>query len=688
MSDQPARGESLALVGVDVGGTYTDIIASTGQRTVIRKVASTPSKPQSSVFTALRSLVEDDLKSGEVVHGATLATNAVITRSGAKVALLTTRGFRDLLEMRRRDRPKAYGLDGTFNPLVARHWRLEVAERTLSDGTVETPVDVEEALAALSALDSPPEAVAVFFLNSYRNAENEKAMGEALREAGYRYVSLSHQVSAETGEFERLSTTVVNAFLQPLMSDYLGNIRMVAHEERLADEILMLHGNGGAMTLELAGELPVRTVMSGPAGGVLAAQWLGKQTGCTNLMTCDMGGTSFDASLIVNGRTSQSPQTQIEFGIPIRATMTEIITIGAGGGSICWIDRGGLLQVGPDSAGADPGPACYGRGGDQPTVTDANLVLGRINPGEPIGDLASLDVAAAEVAIKNHLAGPLNLPVEEAALAMLEVANFKMASALRLISVERGHDPADFVLVPFGGGGSLHACSLMRSAGIPKALIPRFPGVLSAIGAMIAEYQHNRVRTVFQLLEDISDADVVLAFRECHTELVNELHETGLNVNEGTTPGYAYEAGYQGQVHVLSVALGTSEPESIDDLRNGFEREYEQEFGALLDLPIVIHSVSVALRKPRLLDEMGRALAGATPDVERSNVGTSRRNVRFVEGWFETDVVRRESIADGRELRGPIIIEQDDTTVLIEPGFSATSDSAGNLHVKYCDGAN
>lgn len=676
--------EPPVLVGIDVGGTYTDIVAMKGAEVFVTKVPSTPKNPEESVINALVLLHEMGWPAYDVVLGTTVGTNAVITRNGADVALLTTRGFRDLLEMRRRSRPRTYGLDGTFQPLVPRNRRLEVRERVRADGAVEVDVDPEEALAALATLPELPDSVAVSFLHSYRNPTNERVVGDALRSAGYRHVTLSHEVLGQIKEFERTSTTVVNAFLQPVMDRYLSTLSDCCQERNLARQLLILHSNGGAMTFDLAMRFPVRTVMSGPAGGVLAALQVGLATGHGNLLTCDMGGTSFDAALVVNGRVTQAQQMEIEFGIPITTSTIEVLTIGAGGGSIGSIDRGNFLQIGPQSAGADPGPACYGRGGERPTITDANVVLGRINSKCPIGDLGvdELDVEAARTAIQRDVGGPLGLTVEEAALAMIAIANQKMAGALRLISVERGHDPVDFSLVAFGGAGPLHVCALMYGTGLKTALIPPFPGITSAIGSVSADYRHDRVQSVSKPLSEVTDKWLHSQFAQETARVTQEAAESGIETERAAVE-LSCDAGYLGQAHLIHVPLGDSMP-SVSGLLARFEEEYGRQFGGLLEeLAVMITNVRVSIRVHRNVGvvqaNFGESMSAEIPQE------SERRSVRFESGWHDTPIYQRSTLATGHTIEGPAVVEQADTTILLEPGYRAQVDGFENLVVT--DGA-
>ena len=394
-------------------------------------------------------------------------------------------GLRDVLEMRRRDRPRTWGLRGDFTPVADRALRLEVPERTLADGTIRQAVDLEAVQAAAQELlDQGCLACAILFANSYANAENERLAVEAVRAMWPNaHVSASSEILPEIREFERFSTTALNAYLQPEVSGYLARLETALKQDGFAGEFMIVQSNGGVMDAATAARLPVRTALSGPAAGVIAAGYIAEAAGFPDIITGDMGGTSFDVSLIAKGQSMLSQQTSIDFGMVVRSPMIEITTIGAGGGSIAWVDKGGLLNIGPESAGSTPGPVAYGQGNTRPTVTDANVVLGRIDPDNPIGGkLDRLDVEAAKAAILEHVGTPLGLDALQAAEAILRVANSRMAGALRLVSIERGFDPKRFAFMPFGGGGALHSGAMMAEVGLARSIVPRYPGVTSAMG--------------------------------------------------------------------------------------------------------------------------------------------------------------------------------------------------------------
>ena len=498
------------IVGVDVGGTFTDLFLLDPVKGAFR-TAKVSSRRGDEAVGFLNGLTALDSVSGmdSIVHGTTVGTNTLLERRGPKIGVITTRGFRDTLEMRRRDRRKTWGLWGDFIPIADRDMRIEVDERIFADGHIRQSVDEKQVRAAAKRLlEQGAQAVAITFINAYANPENEQHALAALREAWpNEFVTASHEVLSEIREFERSSTAALNTYLQPVVASYLGKLDAALAAEKFPGLLNIVQSNGGIMSTATARRFPVRTALSGPAAGVVAGMALAKAAGFENLITCDLGGTSFDVSVIAGGKTSTAAQTTIDFGLVIRTPMIEIMTIGAGGGSIAWVDRGGLLQVGPESAGSVPGPACYGAGNTRPTLTDAQVVLGRINAERPLGgDLKSLDLDAARRAIAAHVGELLKLGVDEAAAAIVRVAEARMAGAIRLVSVERGHDPARFAAMPFGGGGALHVSALIREVGLKSALVPRFPGITSALGCVLADMRQDTVQTLNVMLDGIDAA--------------------------------------------------------------------------------------------------------------------------------------------------------------------------------------
>jgi N-methylhydantoinase A len=684
MSDAPRT-----VVGVDVGGTFTDVFfldEATGSCAVV-KVPSTPEDQSKGLIAGLASGSDDFARIAMVVHGTTVGTNALLERKGAKTGIITTAGFRDALEMRRRDRPNTWGLWGQFEPVVPRDLRLEIAERTLADGTVRQAVDPAEVKAAARRLlAAGVEAACIVFINSYANPANELEALAALEEVWPNdHIEASSNILPEIREFERTSTTTLNAYLQPLIGDYLGRLEEALGAGGFRGQVLIVQSNGGVMSVETARRRPIRTALSGPAAGVIASAHIAAEAGFPNVITCDMGGTSFDVSLIAEGTSALAPQTSIDFGLVLRTPMIEITTIGAGGGSIAWVDRGGLLQIGPESAGSDPGPVCYGLGNDRPTVTDANLVLGRINAERPIGGkLDRLDVAAAEAAISGHVGTPLGLETMAAAEAVIRVANSRMAGAIRLVSIERGHDPARFAAMPFGGGGALHAGALIKEVGLARAIVPRFPGINSALGCTIADMRHDFVQTVNETLHDLDIGDLDTRMGGLARDGLALLDHAGVAF-DGADCVFELDMCYQGQTHTVDVTLPptlTEEGLTRAGVRSAFEARYRQVYGRPLEgLPERVLNLRVSAIGRRAKFDLALLAPAEGTTMEDARQGT--RNVWVDGGWCEAAVYDRLALPVGAEVPGPAILEQSDATIFIEPDLAGEVDRFGNLVIAW-----
>lgn len=683
---QAGTGRGI-MIGVDVGGTFTDVFAhdeATG-RTRIAKVPTTRPDQSRGFLAGIAEELAEPGRVASVVHGTTAGTNALLERKGARIGIITTEGFRDVLEMRRRDRKRTWGLRGDFEPVVPRDLRLEVPERVLADGSIRIPVDpgaVERAGRAL--LEAGCAAVAVLFVNAYANPENERRAVEVLR--GFwpnPHVSCSSGILPEIREFERFSTTALNAYLQPEVSGYLSRLEAALREGRFGGEFLVVQSNGGVMAVDTACRLPIRTALSGPAAGVIAAAHVARMAGFGNVITGDMGGTSFDVALIADGEAAIAAQSAIDFGLVVRSPMIEITTIGAGGGSIAWVDRGGLLAIGPESAGSDPGPVAYGRGNDRPTVTDANIVLGRIDPDRPIGG-GRLDVGAARAAIAAAIARPLGLGIEEAAEAIIRVANARMAGAIRLVSIERGHDPKRFAFMPFGGGGALHAGALVAEVGLARAIIPLYPGVTSAMGCVIADMRQDFVQTVNAATETVDPARLG-ALVEAHAGAGARLLDASGIAFAGRDIEVELDMAYQGQTHTVAVPLpirdAAGAPPGREAIEAAFAASYRAAFGRLLPggvTRILNLRTAVIGRRPKF------DLAALAPEGRHPVTPRCLRRV-FLGGWREIPVFDRLALPRGHRIAGPALLEQPDTTILVEPGQAGRVDQKGNIILE-CEG--
>jgi len=674
------------VVGVDVGGTFTDlfVLDEADQSVAVVKVPSTRGEEAVGFMNGIARL--DGAADGAagivtIIHGTTVGTNALLERKAARTGLITTRGFADVLEMRRRDRPHTWGLRGEYLPPISRDLRKEVDERVLADGSVHTEVDLGQVEACVGELLAQGcEAVCVFFINTYANPANEAAAVARVRELWPNdCVTSSAEVLPEIREFERVSTASLNAALQPVVGGYLRRLEGDLRERGFDGQLMIVQSNGGVMSRQTACELPVRTTLSGPAAGVIACAAIARAAGHPDVMTGDMGGTSFDVSLVVDGRVALAEQTSIAFGMVVRSPMIQIETIGAGGGSIAKVDAGGMLQVGPESAGSRPGPACYGHGNPYPTVTDANLLLGRIDAARPLGGglLGKLDVELARAAIRTHVAEPLGLDVLEAAEAILTVANAKMAGALRLVSIEKGHDPRRFAYMPFGGGGGLHVCAMMRETGVETGIVPRYPGVTSALGCVMADLRHDAVRTINRGLRDVDFETLRALVAEFRERCDAHLASAGVAI-AAVREELFLDMLYQGQTHTVMVPI---EADRLDAqaVAAAFEAAYRTEFGRLLPgIPVRIMNLRYA--RVGVRPKFDLRLLAPPGDVSPGPAGTQRVHVDGA--WTDVPRHARLDLPVGTRVVGPAILEQPDTTVWLEPGFSATTDDHGNLILK------
>ena len=676
------------IAGIDVGGTFTDLIVVDDASGEVRiaKVPTTADNQAFGVLDALAAAGVDPRQLDAIVHGTTTTTNAMLERKIATVGLITTRGFRDVLELGRRTRPTPYGLTGRFVPLIERRFRLEVDERVDAEGHVLVPLDeaqVEAAARQLIALGA--ESVVIHFLHSYINPAHEARAAEIVRGVWPNgYVTAGHAIVAEYREYERGTTAAVNAAIQPVLHRYIERLQSELRRRGFARELLVMQGNGGTVASSIVAEHAVATVMSGPASGVIAAAATALQAGARpgefgNVVTYDMGGTSSDVALVLGGRPSVSSDLELEYAMPIHVPMVDVHTIGAGGGSIASVDASGMLKVGPESAGARPGPICYGRGGKRPTITDANLVLGRLDPERLLAVERAVSMDALRAALLEQIGAPLGLDATAAAAAILRVANDRMAGAIRMVSLARGHDPRDFALFAFGGAGPLHAAALARELGIPKVLIPARPGLTNALGCVVADLRHDFVATVNQPLEALHEGRIgevfaaqvasgraLLARENVAVERIETLHRADMQ--------------FQGQSHILPVAVD-SPAVTIGALRAAFAAAYWRRFGVELPeiRPVLVNLHTAVIGKRRAVSL--RSIAAARPRATLLEARRTARPVWFEGGWFETPVYVREHLPVAARFEGPAIVEQLDCTTLIEPGNRVEIDAIGNLVV-------
>ena len=675
------------VIGVDVGGTFTDILALDEISGTV-KVAKTPSTrgDQSIGFLeGILSVTEDLSAVATVIHGTTVATNALLERKGAKTGIITTAGFRDVLEMRRRDRPNTWGLWGQFVPVVERQNRIEVAERTLADGTIRQAVNEQEVKAAAQTLlANGCLSVCLFFINGYANPKNEQVAAKILRAVWpNEHVSIATEILPEIREFERCSTATLNAYLQPPVANYLARLEDRIAEQKAESEILIVQSNGGVMSVESAKSLPIKTALSGPAAGVVAARQIASAAGFDNIITGDMGGTSFDVSLVADGQNMLTAQANIDFGMTIRVPMIEMTTIGAGGGSIAHIDETGLLEIGPESAGSDPGPACYGLGNTRPTVTDANLVLGRIDATNPIGGKQkSLDKQAAIAAIETNIAKPLRLDVYDAAEAIIKVANAKMGGAIRLISIERGYDPKLFAMMPFGGGGALHTGALMLDIGLGASVVPRYPGVNSALGCVMSDLRHDEVRTMNVLLDGLDCAELAQMIKEISLSSTKRVQNTKAKL-ASIDRIIELDMLYMGQSHSVVVPI-LEDPDklTVASIGAAFDRAYAKAYSRpLTGIPIRILNLRLSMVGVRPAIDLEILAKGARADSVASCL-ISEQPIYADGAWHNGQIIDRLRLPEGAEIHGPALLVQPDATIYLDPFISATVDSFGNIIMK------
>jgi len=671
---------SSKIVGVDVGGTFTDLLLVDEGDDAI-KVAKVPTTLKNQAEGVLEALGRTGVGLEQVrtiLHGTTTTTNALLERKIATCGLITTKGFRDVLELGRRTRPRPYGMTGHFDPIIPRERRLEVPERIDAEGNVLTPLDedaVREAVADL--IDRGCESLVVHFLHAYVNPDHERRAAAIAAETWPNdHITMGHAILSEYREYERGVTAAVNAAIQPVLHRYIERLAGELKTRGYAHDLLVMQGNGGTVSSTIVAEHAVNTVMSGPASGVMAAAFTGTAAGFPDTITCDMGGTSCDVGLIRDGIPAVSTELELEYAMPIHVPMVDVHTIGAGGGSIAFVDDAGMLQVGPESAGADPGPICYARGGTRPTITDANLVLGRLNAETllSVDKLISLD--DVRTAFQQQIGDAIGLDAEAAAAAVIRVANDRMAGALRMVSLSRGHDPRDFALFAFGGAGPLHAVALARELAIPRVLIPARPGITNALGCAVADVRHDYVNTVNRPVGDLDMAQVEQTYERQIEDGKSTIAREGVEI-EGLTIIHSADMQFQGQSHILTIPV--DDPAiTRDALQGGFECAYwdrfEVELPEIRAVLVNLHTAVIGRRRPVALETLAEA-GEADPDP------VAERRVWFDSGWTETPIYRRRQFGPGATFRGPAIVEQLDTTTVIEPGNRVDADGHGNLVV-------
>jgi len=676
-------------IAVDIGGTFTDLVsvADDGVLHYTKSLTTYEEGLSRGIADCLNDADVAVRDAALVLHGSTIAINTVIQRTGARTGLITTRGFRDVYEIGRSNRPDAYNL--LFErpvPLVPRDLRLEVDERLDARGNVITPLDENGVHAAAAALRAAEvEAVAVVLLHAYANPAHEVRVGEILRELlPDAQVSLSHEILREFREYERTSTTVLNAYVAPVVSRYLEEIESLLSEEGFGGSFLIMQSNGGAMSARVARGRPVSTMESGPVAGVIGAGRLGPRLGLPDVIAFDMGGTTAKASLVRDGEPRVVTGYHIggeTSGHPMMLPVVDIVEVGAGGGSIAWIDAAGALKVGPHSAGASPGPVCYGRGGTEPTVTDANLVLGRLRADRFLGGSMTLDLDAAETAVRERIAEPLGMGVHEAALGIVEVVDTKMSLAVREVSVTKGHDTRDFAMVAYGGAGPLHASAIARTLAVPRVVVPEFPGTFSAFGMLLADLRHDYVQTFIGPLAAVDPDRVNREYDRLAQAGLETLERDGIRHEE---VGYvrSMDLRYQGQEYTLMVGVpnGLLDEADLTAVAEAFHSLHEARYGqSAPEQPVEVVNLrlaaAAAMRGGEVVIAKHPGLGGPAPEAKE-------------DVWFDTGgptrcrIVDRAALASGDVVDGPALIQEYVSTTVLRPGDRATVSPLGPLVVE------
>ena len=680
----------IQRIGIDIGGTFTDLVAITADgRVVTHKIASTPSDYGDGIIDGLRALLHDAAAVTEVLHGTTIGSNTVLEGKGARTGLITTKGFRDILEIRDLRMPVLYDLHWTKpRALVERRLRLEVTEKLRPDGSVSVPLDMTSVDTAIAALQREEvRSVAICLLHSYANPAHERMVADAVRAAMPDVaVSVSSEILPEIKEYPRTSTTVINAYVQPVVRAYVTSLAARLRTLGIEAPLQLMQSNGGLASAEFAAAAPAHIIESGPAAGVVGGAALAVKLDEPRVITFDMGGTTAKAGLVEHGEVLRTEALEVGAGVMtgsrllvgagylLKLPAIDLAEVGAGGGSICRLDAGGAPKVGPDSAGAEPGPVCYGRGGTSPTITDCNLVLGYLDPGGLVGGALKLDAPAARAAVERELAGPMRLSVEAAAFGMLRLASASMMRAIRAVSVERGRDPRQFALLAFGGNGPLFAASIASELGIARVIVPPLPGVFSAFGLLVADAEHHASRSLRMRLGEADAGDIAAVLGELTAHGTERLARDGFPP-ERRVFRRAASARYVGQSSEIEVRL--PDDGSLGDFSEEFGAAHERNYGfrAPSDEPVELMGLSVMARgipeRPRLPERIPPAQA----DVP------AWRRAWFPEGgWIEAEVVDRAGLADGAR-SGPLLVQEYDATCLVPLRWTASLDGFGNIRL-------
>jgi len=680
------------MIGVDVGGTFTDfsIFDTSDKRLFHFKHSSTPEDPSRAIVNGILHILESEgIRPEEIeylAHGTTVATNALIEKKGARLGLITTKGFKDLIEIGNQKRPSLYDLlKDKPASIIPSGLKCEVEERILHDGSVKTPLREQDVLDAIDFFKKQGvSTIAVCTLFSFINPAHEKRIKDIINKVyPEAYVSISSELVSEFREYSRMSTTVLNAYLGPVMKHYVNNFEKCVKEAGIEVNPYVTQSNGSIISISETVECPIKTAVSGPSAGVIGATYIGSQCGIDKIITFDMGGTSIDVSLIENGKASISYERMVE-GYPARIPMIDIVTVGAGGGSIAAIDEGGALKVGPRSAGAVPGPACYKRGGEKPTVTDANIVLGKLNRNRILGGRMEVDLELAKEVLRSQICDKSSLSLEDAAAGIISVVNSNMVRAVRIVSVERGYDVREFTLMAFGGAGPLHACEVSAELGIRQVLFPPSPGTLCSLGLLMADTRFDLSRSNIMIACESNIAAIDAIFKELRAEGDRLLANEGISDSDKSYI-YTIDCRYERQNYEIAIEVPASgfNAEALRGLIDSFNQEHNRSYGYSdpgKRVQLVNYRVGAigSITKP----DLGEYPAAENPALPEP---IEVRRVRF-EGhndFIETKVYQRNEIPIGAVIQGPAIIEQMDSTSVIPPGWTALQDKYANLIVRY-----
>ena len=680
--------KNFNVLGIDVGGTFTDLIYVDKENNII-EFAKVPTSPKNQAFGVMDAIKKADLKLDQVkliVHGTTTTTNALLERKLSKTGLITTKGFKDVIELGRRTRPNSYGMQGKFVPIIPRDLRFEVRERVDAKGNVITALnEIEVKKNAEKLLELGCESIVIHFLHSYANNHHEFRAFEIISDFWpNNYITMGHSLLSENREYERGVTAAINASVQPILEKYLRKLENELSIANYKNELLVMNGNGGTISSKMVVNEAAKTVMSGPASGVIAAAHTGQSTGVNNIITYDMGGTSTDVALIIGNQPSVSSDLEVEYGMPVHVPMVDVRTVGAGGGSIAKLNLAGLLEVGPESAGSFPGPICYGNGGTIPTISDANLLLGRLNISKIISNKNKVSIDDIKKIFLKKLSKSLHLDEIKTAEAVIKIANTKMAGAIRMVSISLGVDPRDFTLFAFGGAGPLHASSLAKELGIPKVLVPARPGITNALGCVVADLRQDFTNTLNTPIDRVNILDLHSLFEEQEKKGVELIKKQGLKLTS-ISSNFSLDMQFIGQTHILRIELPNSNPD-LDYLQKSFEKSYLNRFKVKLsEIKANIVNVNTTIQGHKAPFDISLLNNKLDRRLDLDDALLEYRNVYFKDKFLNTPIYSRDRMPFEFEMKGPAIIEQMDTTILIEPNDKVYGDYLGNMFIEIGD---